>query len=300
MKFFRTVKLLSRDALERVFEMMKLNWNLYYVDGDKDVECGVMYDFVDWFMDEFCEVLINFKVKDSAAYEAFDVIYSEFEWLNVDRINVRVDVGLVFSVLLVWEKVKEEGLFLFIIVMLDVYINFYCGFSFEFDFFILSFLFCGLKKWDVLFFDCGECGVNEDNLCYFEVLFSNKVWEKFYVFYKNIATIVGEALSSNFYMVFKLFMDGIFVYLKVILFINVDWWINCLCENGDLECFLYNVENWYDGLTSERKVKMGESYVCVFIVDMMLKVDVILVVVESVENVIVSVVDVSVELVKES
>ena len=299
-KFPRTVKLLPRDAPERAFETTKSNWNLYHVDGDKDVERGVMHDFADWPTDELREASINLKVKDSAAYEAFDAIHSEFERLNADRINARADVGPAFSALLAWEKAKEEGLSSLIIATPDAYINSHCGPPLEFDSFILSFLLRGPKKWDVLFLDRGERGVNEDNLRHPEALFSNKAWEKPYVLYKNTATIVGEALPSNFYMVSKSFMDGISAHLKATPLTNVDWWINRLCENGDLECFSYNAENWYDGLTSERKAKMGEPHARAPIVDTTPKVDATPAVVESAENVTASVADASAESVKES
>jgi hypothetical protein len=52
---------------------------------------------------------------------------------------------------------------------------------------------------------------------------------------------------------------------------SVDWWLNRLCETGSVTCYSYNAENWYDGLTSERKSRAVEPMSRAPIVDVKLQ-----------------------------
>ena len=54
-------------------------------------------------------------------------------------------------------------------------------------------------------------------------------------------------------MVSKNFLTRLDANLKAQPLTSVDWWLNRLCETEALTCFSYTAENWYEGLTSERK-----------------------------------------------
>jgi len=251
--FPRTTKLVPTDGEDGAYQRARENWNLYHVGGDADLRRAPAYDFEKWPTNELSEAVLKLRAKDAAAYDAFDAVHVEFDRLKADMINARKDIGPSLGALHAWIKAKEAGESSMITATKDAYINSHCGPPNEFDSFILSFLLRGPKKWDVLFLDRGERGVNATNWRHPEAVFTNKAWEKPYVLYKNTAAVVGESLPATFFMVSKSFLTRLDANLKAQPLTSVDWWLNRLCETEALTCFSYTAENWYDGLTSERK-----------------------------------------------
>jgi hypothetical protein len=269
--FPRTTKLLPTDGEDGAYERARENWNLYHVDGDADLRRAPAYDFTKWPTNELSEAVLKLRAKDAAAYDAFDAVHVEFDRLKADRIDARKDIGPALGALHAWIKAKEAGESSMITATKDAYINSHCGPPNEFDSFVLSFLLRGPKKWDVLFLDRGERGVNATNWRHPEAVFTNKAWEKPYVLYRNTAAAVGENLPATFYMVSKSFLTRLEANLKAQPLTSVDWWLNRLCETGSVTCYSYNAENWYDGLTSERKSRAVEPMSRAPIVDVKLQ-----------------------------
>ena len=241
------------------FKTTEDNWALYHERGNKDVKRATMYDFTHWPTAELEEAVMWVKGTSPEAFEAFDAIqtFPEDHKLHATRISQGVEnVGPAFSHLSVWLKAKKHEASAAIIAAPDAYINAHCGPPTEFDSFLLSFLLRGPSRWDVLFLDRGERGVDARQLAAPDALFRNKAWDKSYILYKNVAKIVGERLETEFYMVSKRFLDGLTSNLRRDALVDVNAWLNRGCETGQLACYSYTAENWYEGATSGRKAAM--------------------------------------------
>jgi len=119
----------------------------------------------------------------------------------------------------------------------------------DFDTFLMSFLYKGPKKWDVLFLDKGERGVETRDLEKpFLTLRNEKQWADDYFVYRNKMSGVAGA---GFYAVSGRFLEKLPELLKQFPFTAVDGWLSVLCRDEHLSCFSHTQRNWFYGLTSE-------------------------------------------------
>ena len=118
----------------------------------------------------------------------------------------------------------------------------------DFDAFVMSFLRKGPKKWDVLFLDKGERGVEAKDLKAPVATFREDAWAKPYLVFKNRADGVAGA---SFYMVSESFLRSFPSLLQKHEFTAVDGWLSTLCRDGELRCFSHTQKDWFFGLKPE-------------------------------------------------
>ena len=118
----------------------------------------------------------------------------------------------------------------------------------DFDSFIMSFLNKGPKKWDVLFLDKGERGVDPEALKKPFATFRNDEWSEPYLVFRNRAAGVAGA---SFYMVSESFLKKVPSLLAQFQFTAVDGWLSTLCRDGHLKCFSHMRRDWFFGFTPE-------------------------------------------------
>ena len=236
----------------------RANAELYRFDGDASLDAVPYYDLTAYPSAALKRAIDSLRTSDEATYEAFGNVHEEYGRLVADRIGARKDVGASLSAVTAWVNAKRQGLGQLIVATPKGYVNSHAGPPTEFDSFVLSFMLRGPKRWDVVFLDRGERGVSEDNLKRPEALFTNKAWEQPYLLYNNTASIVGERLETNLYMVSKMFLDRLPSHMREMPMVNVDNWLNDLCAHGKLTCYSYTAKNWYDGLSSKHKANAVE------------------------------------------
>ena len=124
----------------------------------------------------------------------------------------------------------------------------------EFDSLLLSFLYKGPKKWDVLWCDKGQAGVSASAARTPALRMTNKKWVGDYDVYRW----TGEdgMGGSGLYAVSGTFLKNLPTALRKNQFADANEWLARLCRSGDATCFSY-LERKTEGSQGKLAARLG-------------------------------------------
>ena len=124
----------------------------------------------------------------------------------------------------------------------------------EFDSLLLSFLYKGPKKWDVLWCDKGQAGVSASAARTPALRMTNKNWVGDYDVYRW----TGEdgMGGSGLYAVSGTFLKNLPTALRKNQFADANEWLARLCRSGDATCFSY-LERKTEGSQGKLAARLG-------------------------------------------